>query len=405
MWIFIRPTDVWLFRDGRPFSAGDHRATSLFPPTPFTLQGAVRAKVLLESKAPLDDYAYASKEEITGREENDATRRVVLEIGSPSNGYGRLKLRGPIVARDGQPPIQFFPTPADVVKVSWKPELIALQPLEHSPFISDLSDRLLPLWTCLPNAEAETDVHWLREDEMRDYLSSQTITEKLTKVERRLFERESRFHVRIDSAVKRPHQDEETGGHLFLVEFIRPCEDAGLLLEVGTEDGRPLDGFPASGMLQLGGEARSAFYKEAGAITLPDSGIREETLHEGKFKVVFITPAYFKNGEQPERGDWSKYFHNAKVTLRAVARGRTQPIGGAKADLKSQRGDSFQKATQHFVPAGSVYYFEADGPVNYDNCPITETPDGDNFGQIGFGQTLIGRWSYVPKECDVVPVC
>jgi CRISPR-associated protein Cmr3 len=41
MQIVIRPMDVWLFRDGKPFMAGeDHAAETLFPPSPFTLQGS-----------------------------------------------------------------------------------------------------------------------------------------------------------------------------------------------------------------------------------------------------------------------------------------------------------------------------------------------------------------------------
>jgi len=34
--IAIRAVDVWLFRDGKPFTAGeDHIAESAFPPSPF----------------------------------------------------------------------------------------------------------------------------------------------------------------------------------------------------------------------------------------------------------------------------------------------------------------------------------------------------------------------------------
>ena len=38
--ILIEPTDVWLFRDGRPFNRGqDHSAQSVFPPLPTVMQG------------------------------------------------------------------------------------------------------------------------------------------------------------------------------------------------------------------------------------------------------------------------------------------------------------------------------------------------------------------------------
>ena len=46
MRLFIEPTESLLFRNGRPFDAGqDNFAESLFPPTPETIQGAVRATI------------------------------------------------------------------------------------------------------------------------------------------------------------------------------------------------------------------------------------------------------------------------------------------------------------------------------------------------------------------------
>lgn len=56
-WLFIEPDDVWLFRDGHPFSAGEgHIARCLFPPTPLTLQGALRSSLLAMSGVTLDEY-------------------------------------------------------------------------------------------------------------------------------------------------------------------------------------------------------------------------------------------------------------------------------------------------------------------------------------------------------------
>lgn len=47
IWLKIEPLDVLLFRDGRPFSAGeDHHATSLFPPNPSTVSGAIRTYLM-----------------------------------------------------------------------------------------------------------------------------------------------------------------------------------------------------------------------------------------------------------------------------------------------------------------------------------------------------------------------
>src|SRR5437899_7108941 len=46
MRIFLEPTESLLFRTGRPFDAGENGyAESIFPPTPETLQGAIRAAI------------------------------------------------------------------------------------------------------------------------------------------------------------------------------------------------------------------------------------------------------------------------------------------------------------------------------------------------------------------------
>jgi CRISPR-associated protein Cmr3 len=49
MRIFIEPVEPLLFRTGRPFVAGEYNfAASLFPPTPETLQGALRAAIAVQ---------------------------------------------------------------------------------------------------------------------------------------------------------------------------------------------------------------------------------------------------------------------------------------------------------------------------------------------------------------------
>lgn len=399
MWIFIQPTDVWLFRDGRPFSAGsEHRARSLFPPTPSTMQGAVRARALAESGVSLRDFAWEQKEPLT--------QRVAADIGSPNNGYGKLQLRGPMVAcveQSGSPPTPYLPAPADVMKANRKP--LVLKPLAISPFTNNLpldgQNKLLTLWHKSPDLREEYNDLWLRADELREYLEHQALTlPDNVEEERRLFDRESRFHVGIDSSIKRP-RDGDAGGHLFQVEFIRPRDGVGLLLEVGTTSGGALPDFPERGLLQLGGEGRSAFYEKVADPPPIDDHTRKPALDSGQFKVVFVTPAYFEEGWRPANGDWGRFFNGANLRLVSAAFNRAQSIGGARADLKSQSEDkgsgvSFQKPIRRFIPAGSVFFFKADGPVIYKDQPVTETPRGEaDFGQIGYGQILIGRWTDV----------
>ncbi|MFN4181002.1 MAG: type III-B CRISPR module-associated Cmr3 family protein, partial [Armatimonadota bacterium] len=127
MELLIKPIDVWLFRDGRPFAAGeDHEATTIFPPTPFTLQGAIRTKVLTDRGVDLTEFARKKQPD--------------SEVGFGDN-FGALKLFGPIVARKGQNGKweRLVPTPADLVKID--NDFVPLKP-KQLPFKTNLPDGL-----------------------------------------------------------------------------------------------------------------------------------------------------------------------------------------------------------------------------------------------------------------------
>lgn len=367
MRIFIEPSDVLLFRDGRPFAAGeDHRAVSLFPPMPLTMQGVIRSKVLADKG--IDYVAYAQG------------KVPVSEIGY-GDDYGQLLLRGPFVAREvnGQV-VRYFTLPADVVTGQCShPVVLAPLPSVHaqdeSPFDSNPpvgTTSRLPLWQ-RTTAHLETiENGWLGELELQRYLDGQPFALTLGG---EVLERESRFHVGIDSRVKRPHQG-DTGGHLFQVEFVRLRPGVGLWVEVKGV------GLPNEGMLQIGGEAKAALYHEVNATPSLTAG----GTAQGRFKLYFATPAYFASGWQPD--DWGRFIAGGSVRLVAAAVPRPQPIGGF--DMARRQ----HKPMRRFVPAGSVFFFESDDQVKIPEV-ITDDDGPARLGQIGFGQVFVGRWDYV----------
>ncbi len=119
--VFIEPSDVLLFRDGRPFSAGEgHRARSLFPPTPNTMQGVIRSKVLAERCG-----RYQSYREGCAQCPEQQTCTIPEEIGRPDQqgrgNYGAMQIKGPLIAqREASSLDVHFPVPADVVQVKDK---------------------------------------------------------------------------------------------------------------------------------------------------------------------------------------------------------------------------------------------------------------------------------------------
>ena len=56
--IWLEPADVWSFRDGRPFEAGEaFEARSLFPPSPWSTLGAIRTAALRHHCPDVERYA------------------------------------------------------------------------------------------------------------------------------------------------------------------------------------------------------------------------------------------------------------------------------------------------------------------------------------------------------------
>ena len=108
MRLFIEPVESLLFRTGRPFDAGqDSFAESLFPPTPETLQGAVRATIATYWD-PRKNFADAFNDlQLTNR------------IGD-RDGYGRFRIIGLALGR--YPKVRpgaverLFPPPAHIMK-------------------------------------------------------------------------------------------------------------------------------------------------------------------------------------------------------------------------------------------------------------------------------------------------
>jgi CRISPR-associated protein Cmr3 len=198
-------------------------------------------------------------------------------------------------------------------------------------------------------------------------------------------EREHRFGIAIERARRTVRES-----YLYLAEFLRLKE--GVVFWVDVEGLSETDLGGEAGLLQLGGEARAAYYEVQQAA--PDLIPTPPNPLPRRFKVVLLTPAWFSGGWQPRGGNWGQFFHDSVRLVSAIIP-RYQPIGGAYVDDR-RRGGAFQKPMRRFVPAGSVYFFEHDGTASWAGRPFTETPSGEgNYGQIGFGACVIGQWNYV----------
>jgi CRISPR-associated protein Cmr3 len=347
----IEPLDVWTFGDSRPFERGqDHHRATIFPPTPLTIQGAIRSKLLADSGVSFKAF----------KEHDASCAAIAAQIGWPDEkGWGQLRLRGPWLTSKDE---RMYPMPADVVMMEDK-TLRRLGPTLDSPFRNNAPDGLQVLWLRDQGFPKEAN-GWLAQSEFVKYLEGQS-SFVATPVSQ-LFSRESRFGVKIASANKRPEV-----GQLFASEYVRLANEVALQIEI---DGVSLSA--STGLLALGGGGRAARY------TLDPNDLPpvEQVVLPRRFKIVFITPAYFEQGWRP--ASWDKWFSDARLIAAALRR----PVSIGGRDVARNE----PKSLWRFIPAGSVYFFESKTDLRYSGQMVTD------FGaEIGFGQIATGEWTHV----------
>src|SRR6266516_3871837 len=113
MRIFIEPTEPLLFRTGRSFDAGESNfAESIFPPTPETMQGALRATIVAHTSLVDSKMGMAAR---------FGTATITNLIGDQS-GYGRFRITGLTVGRikNDNTIERLFPAPAHLIQVRFK---------------------------------------------------------------------------------------------------------------------------------------------------------------------------------------------------------------------------------------------------------------------------------------------
>lgn len=385
-WIEIQPQDVWLFRDGKPFSAGeDHSAQSIFPPTPLTVQGALRQKISLSLGVNLGQYKNASN----GKSSSKEAEKAVAYIGKHGelSDVGKFSMRGPFVSlRTNADIVPLFPTPADLLKHEKSHEFRVSKPdktgssdlnggFQFPEMIEDY-ENLPGYWMTADIFEkylANTPPNSSAFNEDNEYEDALTAYQEGKRIwhNKLVYQSDNRFGVSTDALTSFREE-----GQLYQVQFVRPQPSIGLLVSVSDDIPTHL----LSGTMTIGGEQRHAnatLVKNVAMPSPPESG-------SGNFKAILLTPAYFDDGWQPKNGDWSTVF-GYSVTLKSAVLYRPMKIGG----WNSERGNA--RTMHNYVAPGSVYYFETQAPFSLPKT-LTQNPEGINAQSLGFGQYTIGAW-------------
>ena len=384
MRIFIEPTEPLLFRKGRSFDAGESNfAESLFPPTPETLQGAIRAMIA----------TYWDKNGSLAAAFKDP--KLTALIGD-REGYGRFRIAGLALGRrtkERGPVERLFPTPVHLIqddknRLRLKPEVIDI---EH--VTCNLPEGIKYLLK--PGQSTEGKLKpvggWLTEANLLLALTPKAAN-SLSQLEvvkpGDIFEYEPRLGIGMSNATKTTRE-----GYLYQVQMVRMKPLYGFVVDirlsassasinvVAPANETLLDDsttqsmlrLPPTGWLTIGGEQRAAHFT-----VLQDrvSGVDIDQSKKGRL-VYFAAPAYFSDGWRPS----ADHFPKLSEPLTAAIN-RYEPIGGWKLDPDNAGGRG--KTTRRCVPAGSVYFFEESVPIEQ---PLTE------YGwQIGYGIAYTGEY-------------
>ncbi len=363
----IEPIDTLFFRDGRPYNAGETQndVKSIFPPSPFTVVGALRA-------------AMARKMDWKG---GPWEQRIKNKLGD-GRELGNLNFAGPYLMADDE---LIFPVPRHILARKknmdeWE-NFNRVRP-GNDVIPSDMGN------VCFPILEGDHErmkniPGYVTSSDMKKLLWDDALSDIEIISTDLLWKHEFNVGIQRDANSLTVYD-----GHLFSRTFIRMREKMENQASHNEEDEPESMGLSIisgverfdSGLgktLMLGGESKAAFIEEIDELKLPEPDHNKDLLK--RFVVVLITPAHIEKLEINDKVDDLFPDH---VKLVSVCADRPEMIGGwdfSKGPLP----------LKPYMKAGSVLFFESEEGI--DPKKFNGRSIGDET-EFGFGQVLIGKW-------------
>jgi CRISPR/Cas system CMR-associated protein Cmr3 (group 5 of RAMP superfamily) len=436
--VFLEPVDVWSFRDGRPFDAGEvFEAASIFPPAPWTVLGSLRT-ALLRRWCP-DPERYAGRARLHSLECPvcaEGPCEAIQVVGRP-DGPAPFQLTAPLPAKkraDGRV-LRFLPTPADLV--TFKAEggarehgqpaglrtCARLAPMELPRGVATSGAGLKPIGYVGPQRPKPYPTNWLAEPELAAYLDGRpelpdTRIERPDEWQGDVHEEEvvlmsgsgtsapgrrppsARFpDLRIGIGMDYQQNTVKTG-RFYVREAICLADgiEAGTNGRAGAGGGRWAFGLTVTvdrtiGLheetVRLGGDGRLARLTEMEAPPWPDGRTGER-----RFRLYLAAPTFLSGGHLPGfldretlRGVWPG--SDFIVRLSGVALAPPAVVGGWNLARQEPR------PVRRLVGAGSVFYFELIEGRENDVLRAAHGRafcDDEAMAGAGFGLAFVGEW-------------
>ncbi|ABG03239.1 conserved hypothetical protein [Rubrobacter xylanophilus DSM 9941] len=354
----IEALDTLFFGDGSPFDAGETgqiEVTGVFPPSPTTVVGALRA-------------AFARE---LGWRCGDWPENVKAKLGDGQR-LGPLRFAGPYVTRGGEP---LFPAPLYLMK-SGERFTTRLRPRD-TPLETDMGEVRLPEVVPVEDDSGKeakgfkplADAYLTKSGTERALRWELPQEEEVVKVSD-LWEGEGRLGIRRDPEKRTTQEDA-----LYLASHVRPRRGVALAMGVAGYEG------PAPGLMTLGGESRMA-YLEPCEISLPEAPELEPDGGRLRYTVTLLTPM------RPQDEGWQRPgggLAGLPGEVVSACVGKPVLIGGWDTERKRPLD------LEPHLPAGSTWFMETEaGEVDR----VLEMHAGHIGAKTewGYGQILIGRW-------------
>ncbi|MCH9741680.1 MAG: hypothetical protein K0U21_00570 [Proteobacteria bacterium] len=373
-WTFT-PLDTWFFKQAlAPDSLAAQELTSLFPPSPRTLIGALRAAVGEAHSADWVNYRKGNQshiEQLIGKSDE----------ATPPNA----QFSGVFVAKDSK---RFYPMPLNwLAKKDDKSKsytLFKLTPSEHA-MICDIGTVRLPLLSETDTSAKPLDGHYISGENLHRLLCSTNHTETLKTddvlAQEDFLTEEPRLGIGRNNVSRMVNE-----GQLYQTKHLRL--KAGVSLEVDCTGWQP-EKF--NSVMTLGGEGRLTELTQTIAKPLAPIQANKAT----GIILTLATPALFNNGWLPDGFSptqkdgidcWQGTINGIALTLHCATVGKAHREGGW--DLQKHQS----RAVESFVPAGSSYFCTVD---NNDIQAAINALHGARIGQhtqLGRGLMLVGRY-------------
>lgn len=337
------PRDLLFCRDACPME-GSWSGRGGFLPGPITLHGAVVA-----------EYCRRYPEELKAKYSEKLT--------------SGLRTVGPFLHRNGE---TFFTTPLDITPDN---NLLKLKKLEGE---SDLPE-ILEYALFSAKANKKTARPYISFKEFEKYLAGNEFsTESQDEPKDKFFEQEFRPGITID-----PEKRTAVDSKFYEAQYLRLNNGVSLAADVIMDCENELSELFSGNnrTMQLGGQ-QSLVYVEpqpGNKMELPGAEISDRFV-----KYVLLTPCAFLNGWMPDfvdkqsgkvilkaesgarperlpgetRAEYRKRIVKVPIEAKLIAARVGKPVAISGWKLKNESGGA-PRATHLFVPAGTVYYFEA----------------------------------------------